>query len=204
MLLRTQFQKQIYDFIYSLANHINYCCSWLHVTLYFCTKYVNLILLNFAEFFLPDIITMAYFLCKLKICIYVYTVGICSYILPSINAMVNQNTDIKKKICENLLLNFIFVYCYSRTVFLVLTDCFGVHWSIEKFARTDDKFFWLFRYIFSRFIIITSSFEKKKIPFTVDVTWWCIFLWCPLSFQYVWTTKESVLWITCIKRYPNL
>lgn len=97
MLLRTQFQKQIYDYIYSLANHINYCCSWLHVTLYFCTKYVNLILLNFAEFFLPDIITMAYFLCKLKICIYVYTVGICSYILPSINAMVNQNTDIKNK-----------------------------------------------------------------------------------------------------------
>lgn len=86
-------------------------------------------------------ITMAYSLCKLKICIYVYTVDI----------------------------NFIFVYCYSRTVFLVLTDCFGVHWSIEKFARTDDNSFGYFD-TFSPFIIITSSLGKD--PLTVDVTWY--------------------------------
>lgn len=113
-------------------------------------------------------ITMAYSLCKLKICIYVYTVDI----------------------------NFIFVYCYSRTVFLVLTDCFGVHWSIEKFARTDDKFFWLFRHLFS--LHNNNVIVRKR-----SINRWCYMVWCPLPFQYVWTTKESVLWMTCIKRYSK-
>lgn len=167
MLLRTQFQKQIYDYIYSLANHINYCCSWLHVTLYFCTKYVNLIRLNFAEYiFLPDNNGILFMQIKdLYLCIY------CGH---------------KFYICLLLFKNCIFGF-----------DGLFRGPLIDREICTDwRQFFWLFRHIFS--LHNNNVIVRKR-----SINRWCYMVWCPLPFQYVWTTKESVLWMTCIKRYSK-
>lgn len=193
MLLRTQFQKQIYDYIYSLANHINYCCSWLHVTLYFCTKYVNLVRLNFAVFYQ---ITMAYSLCKLTIYIYVYTVGICSYILPSINAMVNQNTDIKNKHLRKPAFKFYICLLLFKNCIFGFDGLFRGPLIDREICTDWRQFFWLFRHIFS--LHNNNVIVRKR-----SINRWCYMVWCPLPFQYVWTTKESVLWMTCIKRYSK-
>lgn len=57
-----------------------------------------------------------------------------------------------------------------------------------------DKFFWLFRYIFSRFIIITSSFEKKN-----SINRWC--------YMVMYFSMMSALFPVCLnhqrKRFMN-
>lgn len=142
-------------------------------------------------------ITMAYSLCKFKIYIYVFTVGICSYILPSINAMVNQNTDIKNKHLRKPA--FKFYICL-----LLFKNCIFGYDGLFRGPLIDKEICTDWRQILLAISIYLFSLHNNNVIVRKrSINRWCYMVWCPLPFQYVWTTKESVLWMTCIKRYSK-